>query len=423
MGSKPKTKQQLAAENEDLYLRLEEAEETLRAIRNGEVDALLVSGANGDSIFTLSGADRPYRVLIEAMSEGALTLSTTGVILYSNARFAEFVGLPLEHVIGTPLSQYAVSEDREKVHDFLTLSKEITTRRKVSLLCSDGHFIPVQLSTRYVDHGDMQTICVVVTDLTSIVEREEALRRAHDELEQRVAQRTAQLAHSNELRLRFLAMISHELRTPLTSIKGFASTLLANDVQWEPEAQRDFLQTIDEEADKLAGMIDQILDLSSIEVGTLRINPRLLTLNDLTAAVLPELQRIAAGREMTIDLPDEPTLVNADPERMAQVLANLVSNATKYSPSQTRIGVVVRNTGTEVRFSVSDEGLGISPEDRPHIFEAFWRSGEDRMRRTKGAGLGLAICKGIVQGHGGRIWIEDRAAPGTTVSFTLPIAG
>ena len=423
MASKPKTKQELAAENEDLYLRLEEAEETLRAIRNGEVDALVVSGANGDSIFTLSGADRPYRVLIEAMSEGALTLSMTGVILYSNARFAEFVGLPLEHVIGTPLSQYAAPEDRAKVRDSLAYSKDIAARRKVSLLCSDGHSIPVQLSTRYVDQGDVQAICVVVTDLTSILEREEALRRAHDELEQRVAQRTAQLAHSNELRLRFLAMISHELRTPLTSIKGFATTLLAEDVQWETDAQRDFLQTIDQEADKLSGMIDQILDLSSIEVGTLRINPRLLPLNDLMAAVLPELQRIAADRELEIDLPDKPLLVNADPERIAQVLANLVSNATKYSPSHTHVGIVVRDTGAEVRFSVSDEGLGISPEDRPHIFEAFWRSSEDQMRRTKGAGLGLAICKGIVQGHGGRIWVEERAGPGATVSFTLPTSG
>jgi PAS domain S-box-containing protein len=423
MASKPKTKQELAAENEELYLRLEEAEETLRAIRNGEVDALVVSGANGDSIFTLSGADRPYRVLIEAMSEGALTLSTTGVILYSNARFAEFVGLPLEHVIGTPLSQYAAPEDRQKVRDFLAFSKDVATRRKISLLCADGHSIPVQLSTRYVDQGDVQAICVVVTDLTSVVEREEALRRAHDELEQRVAQRTAQLAHSNELRLRFLAMISHELRTPLTSIKGFATTLLAEDVQWESDAQRDFLQTIDQEADKLSGMIDQILDLSSIEVGTLRINPRLLPLNDLMDAALPELQRIAADRELEIDLPDNSPLVNADPERIAQVLANLVSNATKYSRSQTRIGIMARDTGAQLRFSISDEGPGISPEDRPHIFEAFWRSGEDHMRHTKGAGLGLAICKGIVQGHGGRIWIEERAGPGTTVSFTLPISG
>jgi signal transduction histidine kinase len=126
---------------------------------------------------------------------------------------------------------------------------------------------------------------------------------------------------------------------------------------------------------------------------------------------------------LEIDLPDKPPLVNADPERIAQVLANLVSNATKYSPSHTRVGIMVRDTGAEVRFSISDEGLGISLEDRPHIFEAFWRSGEDHMRRTKGAGLGLAICKGIVQGHSGRIWIEERAGPGTTVSFTLPIAG
>jgi two-component system sensor histidine kinase KdpD len=238
------------------------------------------------------------------------------------------------------------------------------------------------------------------------------------------ARREAERA--NELRLRFLGMISHELRTPLQAIKGFATTLLAQDVEWDADQQRDFLQTIDTEADKLTDMIEQLLDLSRIESGTLRIEPQAQSIEAICSAARHQLDALTSAHVLNIEVADNLPLVRADAQRIEQVLINLVSNAAKYSPEGTPITVTIRQEDNLVHVSVSDEGVGIAPEDRPVVFEAFRRGSDGQSRLTKGAGLGLAICKGIVEAHGGRIWIEDRAGAGTAgtvVSFTLSMAG
>jgi two-component system sensor histidine kinase KdpD len=227
----------------------------------------------------------------------------------------------------------------------------------------------------------------------------------------------------NELRLRFLAMISHELRTPLTSIKGFATTLLADDVTWDTETQRDFIRIIDTEADKLTDMIDQLLDLSRMEAGTLRVEIRPTSPGDIIAAALQQLQTIAPQHHLNAEIPNDLPPVHADRQRIAQVLTNLVGNAAKYSPPGTAITVTAVRDGAGVRVSVADQGPGISPGDLPYMFEAFRRGSDRRTRQAKGAGLGLAICKGIVEAHGGRIWMQAQEGPGTVVSFTLPVAG
>jgi K+-sensing histidine kinase KdpD len=236
------------------------------------------------------------------------------------------------------------------------------------------------------------------------------------------ARREAERA--SELRLRFLAMISHELRTPLTSIKGFASTLLANDVTWEPAAQRDFIETINREADKLTDMIEQLLDLSRIEAGSLRIASEPQSLAAIVAEALVQTADVTAAHIVATDIAADVPAVRADGQRIAQVLINLLGNAAKYAPPGTSITLsAARETDGRVRVSVRDEGPGIAPEDRAHVFEAFRRGNEGQVRQAKGAGMGLAICKGIVEAHGGRIWIEEQEVPGTTVSFTLPVAG
>ncbi len=228
---------------------------------------------------------------------------------------------------------------------------------------------------------------------------------------------------ANELKLKFLAMVSHELRTPLTSIKGFATTLLADDVEWDQETQRDFFHTIDEEADKLSELIEQLLDLSRMEAGMLRIAPRDQAFEDILSTAMAELQIIAADRNLVLNIPPNLPPVHADDQRIAQVLINLVSNAAKYSPPQTTITISVQSDGEVVEVSIADEGSGIPPQDRRRVFEAFRQLENDAAHRTKGAGLGLAICKGIVEAHGGRIWVQDRPGPGAVISFTLPRGG
>jgi PAS domain S-box-containing protein len=235
------------------------------------------------------------------------------------------------------------------------------------------------------------------------------------------ARHEAELA--NDLKLKFLAMISHELRTPLTSIKGFATTLLADDVQWHPTNQHDFLRTIDEEADKLGDLIEQLLDLSRLEAGTLRIAPKPQTLEHVIATALAQLQMMTVNHQLVLNVPSDLPLVHVDVERISQVLTNVVGNAARYSPAQTTITVAAQQVKGLIQIDVTDEGPGIPLSAQARIFEPFEQVGRPPTARAGGAGLGLAICRGLIEAHGGRIWVQDRAEPGTTISFTLPVAG
>ena len=226
---------------------------------------------------------------------------------------------------------------------------------------------------------------------------------------------------ANELKLKFLAMISHELRTPLTSIKGFTTTLLADDVSWDTESQRDFLNTINDEADKLTDMIEQLLDLSRLEAGTLRIQPTPQPMIDIIATADTQLRTVTETHHLHIDAPKALPLVRADRQRIAQVLVNLVENSAKYSPHKTDITVTARRIDAFVQVDVSDQGSGIPVAERKLMFEAFQRGTSEKHRRVRGVGLGLAICKALIEAHGGRIWVQDREGPGTTISFTLPV--
>jgi PAS domain S-box-containing protein len=233
------------------------------------------------------------------------------------------------------------------------------------------------------------------------------------------ARREAEKA--NEMKLKFLAMISHELRTPLTSIKGFATTLLADDVQWDATEERDFIQTINLEADKLTELIEQLLDLSRLDAGLLPIRPATHRLDDIVTTAMAQLQSISQHHSLVVDMAADLPRVNADRQRVGQVITNLVDNAAKYSPYGSEIRLSARRVDRAVQVDVSDQGIGIAPEERQRVFEAFRRGEGESTKRTKGAGLGLAICKGLIEAQGGRIWVQPRERPGSTVSFTLPV--
>ncbi len=226
---------------------------------------------------------------------------------------------------------------------------------------------------------------------------------------------------ANEIKTRFLAMISHELRTPLTSIKGFTTTLLADDVAWGPEEQRDFIQTIQQEADRLQELIDHLLDLSRLEAGMLPISLQSHSLHEIVEDALPQLRVLTAGQTLTLHLPANLPPVSADAKRIAQVLVNLVRNAATYAPKGTEINISASVRRGFVQISVADQGPGIPLAEHKKVFKAFRRGVNVENGLTQGAGLGLAICKGLVEAHGGRIWVKKTGAPGATVSFTIPL--
>jgi signal transduction histidine kinase len=243
------------------------------------------------------------------------------------------------------------------------------------------------------------------------------LRKAEPE----AAAKASEVASKIETQdIQMMATVSHELRTPLSSIKGFVSSLLAKDVDFDDATRREFLQIVNEEADKLSELVEQLLDYSRVKSATLRINPEEHHLFDILAMANASLEELTKSHKLEIQVSNDLPLVKADILRVSQVILNLVDNAVKYSPPDSRIAISAHQQDESVQVDVSDQGIGIPPEDRPHVFEAFRQT--ERKTQLKGTGLGLAICKGIIEAHGGAIWIQDQVVSGTTISFTLPLS-
>ena len=234
----------------------------------------------------------------------------------------------------------------------------------------------------------------------------------------------APLEELERLRTEFLSMVSHELRAPLTSIVGSVTTLLRASPGLDPAEMHEFYRIIDEQANHMRGLLADLLDQGRIETGTVSLAPEPAEVASLVEQARRTFQGGGGTHALSIDLPDGLPRVMADPGRIAQVLNNLFSNAARHSPESSPIRVAAERDGVHVAISVSDDGRGVPPERLPHLFGKHAGAAADGGPGGRGHGLGLAICKGLVEAHGGRIWAESGGAGrGTRFTFTVPVAG
>ena len=223
---------------------------------------------------------------------------------------------------------------------------------------------------------------------------------------------------AEEIKSTFISIVSHELRTPVTLIKGYASTLRRADAKWDRKVVSESLTVIEEEADRLSKMIDDLLDASRLQAGGLSLNRADVSLPALASRVAERFATQSKKHTITADFPDKFPIILADETRIEQVIANLVSNSLKYSPKgEIKISGSVRPE--QVVVCVSDDGPGIDPQDLPHIFDRFYRS-TNAVKQTKGAGLGLYLARAIIEAHGGRIWADPKPDSGARICFSLP---
>lgn len=228
-----------------------------------------------------------------------------------------------------------------------------------------------------------------------------------------------ELIKLDRLKSDLLSNVSHELRSPLTSVKGIISSLLQEDIQWDDDTRKMLLIGISEETDRLASLVTNLLNMSKLEAGVWRPEKDRCNLSEMIAETIERQKWVYKNHifetELEADLPE----VAADSNQIKQVLVNLLENAAAYSDEGTKITVRARRTDGEVEVGVSDQGVGIAPEELEKVFNKFYRGAQKR-RRPGGTGLGLAICQSIIAAHGGRIWAESELGHGSTFYFTLP---
>jgi len=234
---------------------------------------------------------------------------------------------------------------------------------------------------------------------------------------------TKALSEANRLKAELISILAHEMRTPLTSIKGYSTALLMEESTFSPETQQEFLQIINEECDVLQDLIRDLLESSIIDAGLLRLELQPVRLPHLTKGVTDDIARRTQKHRFLIDFPSDFPILDADPDRIVQVLRNLLDNAVKYSPQGGVVVVRGEMRGDEIVISVADQGVGIAPEHLNRLFEKFFRVTSGLGRHVVGSGLGLPISRTIVEAHGGRIWAESQVGEGSTFYFTLPIGG
>ncbi len=334
--------------------------------------------------------------LLDKIKTGVFLVNEQGRVQQINPAARDMLGVENGRGQGEPILEIIKDYDlKQKIETALEKKEEMTYEIKIILPTErilETHVTPLETENK----TPSSVVMVVLQDITAF---------------QKLAQ----------MRSDFVANVSHELRTPLTSIRGFAETIIEEGFEDEKSAKH-FINIIKQEADRLTRLIDDLLDLSRIESGEVRMSYKKTNLNNLISETLEKLhsQLDKASIELHVDMPKETILLTADPDRISQVLINFIDNSMKYTHRNGKIWVRVKEEEQTVQVEVEDNGVGIPSQDLDRIFERFYRVDKARTRRSGGTGLGLAIVKHIVEAHGGRVFVNSTPGKGTTFGFLLP---
>jgi PAS domain S-box-containing protein len=376
--------------------RLEEAEETLRAVRSGEVDAFIVQGPTGEQIFALRSTEQPYRNLIEDMLEGAAILTTDGDVAYCNRRFAELVSVPLEDVIGGAMERFIASTDRPA---YRALLRTGSGKRRAQLTGADGRTIDVLLSITTSISEEVERRNLIITDLSELL------------LAQSDRDRAEQASQAKD---EFMAMLAHELRNPLSAITAAVQVLEAAKGHEGAAARARLI--IGRQAQHLSRLVDDLLDVGRVVTGKIALDRRALDFCDLvrrTSAVFTERET-----DHRFSVNTTPVWIDGDAVRIEQIVSNIIGNAVKYTPVGGTITVSLGVEAGDAVLRVQDDGFGITHELLPRIFDLFVQGERTLDRSQGGLGIGLTLVRRLVELHDGTVAVYSEG-PNCGSLFTV----
>jgi signal transduction histidine kinase len=363
-----------------------------------------------------------YRMLghpleISGNSQGSLMVAQPIENLFSVSRSIQVVLFTVTSIFGLTALWFWIAA-------FITFTRPLSQLTDATTKMSQGVFNQM-VKPSYLLFRD--EITVLTENFNTMAEN---LSTLYTSLEEKVEQRTRELAAAhdeavaaNKSKSEFVSVVSHELKLPMTSIKGYSDLMLGGATGSLNENQTSFLTTIRNNVNRMATLVSDLTEISRIESGNLRLEPRLVPVWDVIDEVvtLTKTQVEEKNQTLTVEIPGELPKSWCDRTRLAQILTNLISNAIKYSPEGARIRVQALRKDGMIQIKVQDNGHGMTPEDQEKLFSKFFRSADEKVREAPGTGLGMSITKNLVELQGGKIWFVSEYRKGTTFYFTVPI--
>jgi PAS domain S-box-containing protein len=367
-------------------------------------DQAAIAVRNAQLYQQLTTEKQQLGAVIEHSADGVMILDRNLRISVFNRALSQMTGWPAEDAIGRPCYEVLALEKAagpnlcgaEPLVEPFDGNKPLVVEGELTRPSGKRTVVSITYTPLNDDEGNLTTVIANVVDITRFREAE-------------------------EMKSTFVSVISHELKTPVALIKGYASTLAREDAHWDGGTVTEGLQVISDESDRLNALIDNLLDASPIQAGGMRLDLAEVNIPKLVGRLVESFSTQTDRHTFTLDFPMDFPLVMADEERLRQVFNNLLSNAIKYAPEggEVRVGGWVETE--RVVLYVADQGIGIPVEEQAKLFQRFYRVDSSLRRKTQGAGLGLYLCRSIVEAHGGRIWLQSEPGKGATVFFSLPL--
>lgn len=461
--------EQLHHENRILLKQLKDAMESIDAIKTGNIDGLIVTNENALQVYTEKSADKPYRILIEKMHEGAVTVSENGTILYSNSYFANMVKRPLQKVIGTKFEKFIDDSAKEQLKAILIQSDKSVLKEEVYINSDDGKKIPALMTINALNLDQIFVLSIILTDLTVQHENQERLKSWTKQLEQKneelenalkkiafqskekkkraaelfdaykeleiqsrekekraeelsvVQKDVKELQGLNTHKENVLSTLSHDLRSPLGFIIGVADYLVSDFDELERSKVKEMLEMLLKASIDELDMLDYLGEWARIKFASEAFTPAKIKLELYAKKVMNILTKNADAKNIQLHNEIEKDLsVFADKKMLLSILQNIVSNSIKHTPEDGKITLSAKRNKDKIIVEVKDTGIGMSKEMQKNLFIPQMKSLLNSRKDHNGTGIGLLLVKGFIEKHGGEIWVESVEGKGSSFYFTLP---